>query len=204
MKKKFLPIFIAALSLFACAGSESSTRYYTLAAIDSPKATQSYPYNLVVKKFSIDPAYNQTRIVYRESPYDFMYYNNDLWATSPEHQIATVVAEELKRSGLFAKIEQRATEIPDMELSGFVVALEEVDVDSTERYARVAVELSLRDAKKDSLLWKKSYDEQERLAGTDPREIAKSASKLVNRYAADAVRDFEALFAELGRPSADK
>ncbi len=192
MKKSPFILFIAAaLSLSACAGSGTPTRYYTLAASGSAKATAKLPYNLVVKKFSVDPAYNQTHIVYRESPYDFMAYNNDLWATNPEHQVATVLAEELKHSGLFSKIELRATEIPDLELAGFLVALEEVDVDSSERFARVALELSLRDVKKDTLLWKKTYDENERLAGTEPREIAKAASVLVNRYAEDAVREFE-------------
>lgn len=199
MKRSLIPLCFAiglSASLLACAGSESGTRYYTLAATGNPKATRQLPYNLVVKKFSVDPAYNQTHIVYRESPYDFMSYNNDLWATSPEHQVATVIAEELKRSGLFQKIEFRASEIPDFELSGFLIALEEIDVDSTERFARVAIELSLRSVKKDSLLWKKTYDERERLGGTSPREIAKSASTLVNRFAEDAVREFENLFTD--------
>ena len=132
-----------------------------------------------------------------------MAYNHDLWATSPAHQIANVFTEDLQKSGLFEKVEQRATEMPDMEFTGFLMAIEEVDNDSTDRYARVAIELAFRDVKKDSTLWKKVYDEKEPLEGSEPREIAKSASKLVNRYAEDAVQEIEKLLESMKAPDSE-
>ena len=179
--------FLSLLALSACSTTSVQTRYYTLAADAQAKSSTATEFSLVVKKFSADPAYAHSNIVYRESPYDFMSYNNDLWATSPEYQITNVVAENIKQSGLFQKVEVRASAIPDYELSGFVSAIEEVDLDSSDRYARVALELTFRDVQKDSVLWKKSYDEKEALAGNEPREIAKAASKLVNRYTQEAI-----------------
>lgn len=205
MKKSLLTSALA-LSMFllsACSSSATLTRYYTLASDFSVKASKSYPYKVVVKKFTVDPAYNSSNIVYRESPYDFMAYNHDLWATSPAHQIANVFTEDLQKSGLFEKVEQRATEMPDMEFTGFLMAIEEVDNDSTDRYARVAIELAFRDVKKDSTLWKKVYDEKEPLEGSEPREITKSASKLVNRYAEDAVQEIEKLLESMKAPDSE-
>lgn len=190
--KKILQAFlipVSAIFFTACAGSSAETHYYALSAQKISQAEKPFPYRVVVQKFTADPAYTQTNIVYRESPYDFMFYRNDLWATSPDHQVKELFVSELESSGLFARVEERASEIPDMEISGHLKALEEVDSDSTDRFARVAVEISLRDAKSGKTLWKKSYDEKNKLSGTEPRQIAASASEIVSRFAADAVRE---------------
>ena len=51
--------------------------------------------------------------------------------------------------------------------------------------------LHLHDLQKDSTLWKKNYDEKEPLESHEPRAIAKSASKLLNRYTANALSEIE-------------
>ncbi len=200
MKKflKFSSLALLALLTFACSSSGVLTRYYTLAADSKIQASKTYPHKVVVKKFTVDPAYNSSNIVYRESPYDFMSYNHDLWATAPDHQITNILTEDLKQSGLFEKVEQRASEMPDYEITGHLISIEEVD-EGSNRYARVAVEVSFRDVKKDSTLWMQTFDEKEALAGNEVREIAKSASKLVNRYAEAVISGIENV---LSRPSA--
>lgn len=197
MKKTFL-IFcsLSAFLLFGCAGSSVQNRYYTLASESSVKASSGTPYRLVVKKFSVDPAYSQLNIVYRESPYEFMSYGNDLWASSPEHQVANTVADIMRESGLFAQVERRASEMPDLELSGHLNALEEIDSDSSETFARVAVEFTLRNGKTGKTLWKRAYDERKKLGSRTPLEVAKAASALVTRYAEDAVREIGKILAE--------
>lgn len=201
MKKSLIlfSIALSALLVSACSSTGTLTRYYTLAVDSSVQASKTYPYKLAVKKFTVDPAYNSSNIVYRESPYDFMSYNHDLWATAPDHQIANIFTEDLKQSGLFEKVEQRASEMPDYEIAGHLIAIEEVDEGSS-RFARVAVEISFRDVKKDSTLWKKAFDEKESLGGTEPREIAKSASKLVNRYAQTVISEIENVLSRSSLP----
>lgn len=197
MKKTFL-IFCAlsAFLLFGCAGSSAQNRYYTLASESSVKASNGTPYRLVVKKFSVDPAYSQPNIVYRESPYEFMSYGNDFWASSPEHQVANTVADIMRESGLFAQVERRASEIPDLELSGHLDAIEEIDSDSSETFARVAVELTLQNGKTGKTLWKRAYDEKKKLGNRTPLELAKAASALVTHYAEDSIREIEEILAK--------
>jgi len=203
--KKFLllsSLTLSALLATACSSSGVLTRYYTLAADSNIQASKTYPYKVVVKKFTVDPAYNSSNIVYRESPYDFMSYNHDLWATSPDHQIANVFTEDLKQSGLFEKIEQRASEMPDYEMTGHLISIEEVD-EGNSRYARVAIEIAFRDVKKDSTLWKRTFDEKEALDGNEVREIAKSASKLVNRYAKASISGIEEALSSASLPESE-
>ncbi len=201
MKKSLIlsSLALSALLVSACSSTGTLTRYYTLAADSSIRASKSYPYKLVVQKFTIDPAYNSSNIIYRESPYDFMSYNHDLWATAPDHQIVNVFTDDLKQSGLFEKVEQHASEMPDYEITGHLLAIEEID-EGSNRFARVAIEISFRDVKKDSTLWKNSFDAKESLNGTEPREIAKSASKLVNRYAQTVISEVENILSRTSMP----
>ena len=96
MFKKFILLSAIALSLTACLGGGSSepTRYYTIAVenIQSPAAGAYADKRLQVRKFTIEPAYQRTNIVYRESAYDFMFYDLDLWASRPEHMLAQVAS----------------------------------------------------------------------------------------------------------------
>lgn len=190
MKKIFLFLCpLSALLFLACAGNSIQNRYYTLAGENAPEVQKGTPYRLVVKNFSVDPAYSQPNIVYRESPYEFMSYGNDFWASSPEHQVTNLVADIFAKSGLFAQVERRASEIPDMELSGYLGAIEEIDSGSSETFARVAVEFTVRDSKTGKTLWKRAYDEREKLGSRTPLEVAKVTSALVTRYAEDAIRE---------------
>ena len=97
-------VALAAMTLTACFGGSTSepTRYFTLAVenIDMPAAGEANG-RLQVRKFTIDQAYQRNNIVYRESAYDFMFYDLDLWASRPEQMVAQVAAEYIVKSGLF-------------------------------------------------------------------------------------------------------
>ena len=81
MFKKYILLSAIALSLTACLGGGSSepTRYYTIAVenINHPSSEAFAGKSLQVRKFTIDQAYQRTNIVYRESAYDFMFYDLD-------------------------------------------------------------------------------------------------------------------------------
>ena len=187
---------LSVLLLFGCAGTSGENRYYTLASESAARVSRGTPYRLFIQKFSIDPAYSQPNIVYRESPYEFMSYGNDFWASSPELQVTNTVASVMRESGLFAQVERRASEIPDLELSGYLNAIEEIDSDSTKAFARVAVEFTIREGKTGKTLWKRAYDEKKALESRTPLEVAKAASALVTRYAEDALGEIEKILAE--------
>ncbi len=185
MFKKFILLSAIALSLTACLGGGSSepTRYYTIAVenIQPPAAGAYADKRLQVRKFTIEPAYQRTNIVYRESAYDFMFYDLDLWASRPEHMMAQVAGEYIAKSGLFKTVETKPTGKPDFELLGNIVAIEEID-EGSNQYARLAVQLTFRKTESDQAIWEKSFDEKMSMNDREPRTTAETISKLFGKF----------------------
>ena len=192
MKKFTFAIAIAALAamtLTACFGGSASepTRYYTLAVekIDMPSAGEASG-RLQVRKFTIEPAYQRNNIVYRESAYDFMFYDLDLWASRPEQMVAQIAAEYLEKSGLFASVDNRSGAKPELELLGHIDAIEEIDEGSSQ-YARLSLRLTLQKPDADAPLWEKRFDERESVGSREPRLVAEAISKLLGKYMEEAI-----------------
>lgn len=193
MKKTLIAIAtLLALSLTACLGGGSSepTKYYTIAVenIQAPTSSAYADKRLQVRKFTIEPAYQRTNIVYRESAYDFMFYDLDLWASRPEHMMAQVASEYLAKSGLFKSVETKANGKPDYELLGNIVAIEEVDEGSSQ-YARLAMQLTFRKTESDQAIWEKSFDEKLSMDNREPRTTAETISKLFGKYMEEALSE---------------
>ena len=193
MKKTLIAIAtLLALSLTACLGGGSSepTKYYTIAVenIQAPTSSAYADKRLQVRKFTIEPAYQRANIVYRESAYDFMFYDLDLWASRPEHMIAQVASEYLAKSGLFKSVETKANGKPDYELLGNIVAIEEVDEGSSQ-YARLAMQLTFRKTESDQAIWEKSFDEKLSMDNREPRTTAETISKLFGKYMEEALSE---------------
>ena len=187
IKKKIAFIVFAtlfALTLTACLGGGSSepTKYYTIAVedIQAPSTTTFKDKRLQVRKFTIEPAYQRTNIVYRESAYDFMFYDLDLWASRPEHMLAQVAGEYLNRVAIFKSVETKTSGKPDYELLGNVVAIEEIDEGSSQ-YARLAIQLTFRKTESDEVLWEKSFDEKKSMSDREPRTTAETISKIYGK-----------------------
>jgi ABC-type uncharacterized transport system auxiliary subunit len=181
-----------AVTLTACLGGGSSepTKYYTIAVenIQLPSSGAFKDKRLQIRKFTIEPAYQRTNIVYRESAYDFMFYDLDLWASRPEHMLAQVASEYLAKSGLFKSVETKASGKPDYELLGNIVAIEEVDEGSSQ-YARLAVQLTFRKTESEEALWEKNFDEKMSMGDREPRTTAETISKLFGKFMEDALKE---------------
>ena len=176
----FLTAALAAMTLTACFGGSTSepTRYFTLAVenIDMPAAGEANG-RLQVRKFTIDQAYQRNNIVYRESAYDFMFYDLDLWASRPEHMLMQVASEYIAKSGLFKSVDTKANGKPDYELLGNIVAIEEVDEGSSQ-YARLAIQLTFKKTDSDEVVWEQAFDEKSSMGDREPRTTAETISKL--------------------------
>ena len=160
---RFLAV-AALLSVFALTGcgggSTEPSRYYTISAESISTSGASSDTRVHVKKFTIDPAYQRTNIVYRESPYDFMFYNRDLWATRPEQILTQVASEYLIKSNMFKSVDLKPMGKPDFELLGNVDAIEEIDEGDSQE-AHLAMQLTFRKAGEETPLWEKRYDERQ-------------------------------------------
>ena len=181
-------ILLAALALAACFGGSTSepTRYYTLAVENISMPESSAKGSVQVRKFTIDPAYQRANIVYRESAYDFMFYDLDLWASRPDHMVTQVVAEYAVKSGLFESVEIKGNSKPAFEISGNISAIEEVDEGSSQ-YARLAIEISFRKVDSNEALFEKRYEGKEPMDKREPRAMAEATSKLLGKFMEDAL-----------------
>ena len=178
--------FLAATTLTACLGGGKSepTRYYTLAIenINMPSAgdAQNAP-RVQIRKFTVEAAYQRNNIVYRESAYDFMFYDLDLWASRPDNLLTQLVTEYVNQSGLFKPAEAKPTIKPDYEIVGNVNAIEEVD-EGTNRYVHLALSLTFRKVDDANALWEGRFDEKISMNGSEPHHVAEAASKLLAKY----------------------
>ena len=190
--KNIIILSAIALSLTACLGGGSSepTKYYTIAVenISMPSSGALVEKHLQVRKFTIEPAYQRTNIVYRESAYDFMFYDLDLWASRPEHMMTQVASEYLSKSSLFKTVETKPSGKPDYELLGNIIALEEVDEGSSQ-YAHLAIQLTFRKTESDNALWEKTFDEKMSMGDREPRTTAETISKLFGKFMTEALQE---------------
>ena len=178
---------LSAFTLTGClGGSTEPSRYYTISAESISTSGATSEARVHVKKFTIDPAYQRSNIVYRESPYDFMFYDLDLWATRPEQMLTQVTGEYLIKSNLFKSVDLKPMGKPDFELLGNVDAIEEIDEGSSQ-YAHLAVQLTFRKVGEDAPLWEKRYDERESMSKRDAHSAAEAISKLYAKYMQDAL-----------------
>ena len=185
-------ILLAALTLTACFGGSTSepSRYYMLAVEDISMPSGNAKGKVQVRKFTVDPAYQKANIVYRESAYDFMFYDLDLWASRPDHMVTQVVAEYLQKSGLFETVEIKGSSKPEFEVSGNIAAIEEVDEGSSQ-YARLAIEISFRKVDSEAPLFEKRYEDKETMDKREPRFMAEATSKMLARFMEDALKEVE-------------
>ena len=180
---------LSAFTLTGClGGSTEPSRYYTVSAESISVAGATSDARVHVKKFTIDPAYQRTNIVYRESPYDFMFYDLDLWATRPEQMLTQVAGEYLIKSNMFKSVDLKPMGKPDFELLGNVDAIEEIDEGSSQE-AHLAVQLTFRKVGEDAPLWEKRYDERQSMSKRDAHSAAEALSKLYAKYMQDALEN---------------
>ena len=180
---------LSVFTLTGClGGSTEPSRYYTVSAESISVAGATSEARVHVKKFTIDPAYQRTNIVYRESPYDFMFYDLDLWATRPEQMLTQVAGEYLIKSNMFKSVDLKPMGKPDFELLGNVDAIEEIDEGSSQE-AHLAVQLTFRKVGEDAPLWEKRYDERQSMSKRDAHSAAEALSKLYAKYMQDALEN---------------
>lgn len=134
---------------------------------------------LRVRTFGIGPAYDTERIVYRYSPYEFQYYNFMKWATKPQKMITDLVIRHLHHSRVFERVgADFIDQPPDYELSGEIVAVEELD-SGDEWFAHLALNLRLTRYRSERALWSRTIDVKKRVYNKAPVYVVKALSELL-------------------------
>jgi len=183
-----LALLLVTGMLTACIGGGTSepTRYYVVDVENiSAAGNGSAAKTVQIRKFTIDPAYQRSNIVYRESNYTFMFYDLDLWASRPDQMLLKAGTKYIEQSGLFAKGSKAAK--PDYEILGNIDAIEEVDEGSS-RYGHLDVTLTFRKTE-GATLFEKEYDEKLAMDGSEPEHVAKAVSRLYGRFMEDFLKN---------------
>jgi ABC-type uncharacterized transport system auxiliary subunit len=180
---------ILLVTLAACAGKTPETRYYQLAdqakATVRPRPGSTEPV-LVLETLATDTAYDDERIVYRTTPYRLDYYQYHRWSAAPGVMIGDYLEKALERSGRFRAVVRDLSDQAAVVLTGRILAIEEVDVSRTRWLGRLAVELTLADARTGDVLWTEQFEETEPLPTQTPEGLAVGLSRAMTRIAARA------------------
>lgn len=144
-------LLLAPLLVLGC-GSVPTTHYYVLAAPSGEMVSSREGTNLGVEVFSLDPPYDQDRLVYRVAQGlgevgsgEVGFYNHHRWAASPGRLIQAALVAGLRGTPGIAAIEPvKGNGSYSLLLAGRVTALEEVDL-PRHQLARIQVDLKIFD-----------------------------------------------------------
>ncbi|NMB74290.1 MAG: hypothetical protein GYA21_04075 [Myxococcales bacterium] len=172
---------LAGALLCACSAVPEN-RYFMMAyALLPPKPAPRVDATIRVRQFDITPAYDQERLVYRYSPFEFQYYNYMLWAVKPQKMLTDLFRKQLSHSGRFAAVagefgEQR----PDYELSGMVEAIEELDA-GDEWFAHLNITLRLSRYGQEQALWTGVIEQRRKVFNKQPVYVVKALSEILEQ-----------------------
>lgn len=180
--------YLVAVALFAtllgCSGAPN-VKYYTVSPeLVEQQSTTRGTAVLAVEQFVGDAAYEDTRMVYRESDYELDYYHYHRWTSPPGVMLSDFLRVAYGRSGLFRSVESGFSPEAAAFLSGRVVAIEEVDVSGDEWRARVVLDMRLRNSKTGRVVWSKTLTELEPVDEQTPAGLARAVSRAMSRIVA--------------------
>lgn len=187
---------LVTLMLVACS-SRPETKYYTVSPALLEKQDASGTAVLSVEQFTGDAAYEDTRMVYRESDFELDYYYYHRWTSPPAVMISDYLRVAYSRSGLFRTVESGFSPEAAVFLNGRVVAVEEIDIDEDNWKARVVIDMRLRNAKSGRVVWADTITEEEPIDEQEPEGLARAVSRamtrIVQRTAPIIAREAEAV-----------
>jgi len=179
--KKTLPFLL--IFSFACA-SVQPRQYFTLSfpeieGKEEKRPPSPHPVTLRIAPFQGALPYDRPEIVYRSSPYMFQYYTSKLWASKPKHLIREVVLRYLQSKGFVSEVFlEYGDRLPDYELLGEVVAMEEFDSGDL-WFAHLAVRFSLVRFSDKVRLWQYSFDKRRTVFRKEPIFVVKAMSEIL-------------------------
>lgn len=183
-------LLVVVQAILGCASAPPPTKHYRLeipAAPTEPESPVEFEAlggtapSMMVEEFSVDTAYDDQRIVYREGPYVLEYYYYHRWSAPPGRLVAEALREAYADTGLFARVEPAWTPGIPVILRGRVQALEEIDRTKDRWVGHVELQLELLDAKTEEVLWTHHAEEYEPLTDRSPEGLARAVSSALQR-----------------------
>ena len=185
----------AALLVSGCMGGAPDLKVsqYTL-EYDPPEVVGEAVRAVVeVKRFSVAPEYNTTKIVYRDAPYTRSEYVYHLWRANPGDLATFFLLRDFSRSGLFLNVTGQEGVFPDAYVvEGSVDEFYELDTDEGWK-AVLGLTVALLKADEPDVskrvLFQRGYRIDEPCAKRNPQALAQAMSRAMARVSGDIISD---------------
>lgn len=183
MRPRYIRLAVVA-AMLACAPAIPTTHLYrlqlpTTPGIEPAACDPAIRGSLFVRDMQVAGAYDDVRMVYRQSEYQLQRYEYHEWVAPPGELVSDALRDGYATSGWFARVERAQDASVTATLHGRVLALEEVDRTRTQWFAHLQLELELQDARTHARLWSHEYDLTHPLAERSPNGLAAATSALL-------------------------
>lgn len=200
MIKKSTFLFIATLLIiYQCGGNAPEMRFYLIdypVELNEQNTAPKHDVVIGVNRFKVHPLYDETRLVYRDSPYEGKYYNYHSWITLPADMVTDKVVEHLGASGMFKNVIELPKYFPvDFSLNGTILALEEWD-EGKQWYAKVKLALELVDMKSEEIIWQQTVERKNPVSQKTPLDVVKGLNLGVQQCIDELQQGLDAVFSK--------
>ena len=178
---------------------QPAVHHYALTVTIPEASASTAKASLIVRPFAAADPYNQERLVYRSSAYQVDFYNYHRWAASPSEQITDWTRRYLAGSDLFAKVFPSTDGSADLELSGKIRQIEEVDHEQAWE-AVLSIDFWLTRAGQHSPFWFQSYTATRQTIKRNPEAVAEALSRNLEDILGRLTSDLALVVAAPPRP----
>ncbi|HUN56132.1 MAG TPA: ABC-type transport auxiliary lipoprotein family protein [Smithella sp.] len=144
-------------------------------------------------RFSIDAAYNSSKMIFSNDPYSIDSFNYSRWAVNPADMIADNLVRDMRDSGLFRAVFSRyETEDGQFVISGSIEDFY-LRKNGSNKTALVSISISLEDTREretgKKMMFQKKYSQEEPLQESSPRGYCQAASQAMRVISEQITKD---------------
>jgi len=194
MKKniKIFTLITLIFLVFACSKVKESNFYvleYRPTVPEKLKDHKKLPYTIQVNEFSINRAYDNSRIVIRESAHKIMYDRYSLWALRPQQSFADMLVQHINKLQIFTSCQKRFLhKQPDYLIQGEIRKIEKYHNPEISR-ADLQFKIEMYDMDIDRIVLCKEFTSYEKLYTDNMSYFAKSISTQINNSFEEFIMD---------------
>ncbi len=203
-------MFFLCLSVFFLAGGcvnfkqpRDRLQHYTL-EYTSPemKDIKPLPVSLKVERFSVAPAYNTNRIIYRDASFKRDEYFYHKWRANPGDLVTYFLSRDIRNSGLFKAVLPQGSDFPfSSVLEGSVDEFVEWDAPGGWN-AVLALTVTLMAANEPDvskrILFQKTYRVEKPFTEKNPQGLAQAMSLAMGDISTNIIRDIYSVLKNRG------
>ena len=186
MRKAAFCILTAAL--MAACGSTHAKRYFEIRSVaPADPALPKIERRLLIEAPSVDPLYDDIRILYRVSPFELQYYPYEFWAEKPGKQVGAAMAEYFGKKKVFPDVSRDPRmENPEIVLKSRLHVIEEIDSPNAWQ-ARLAMDFEFVNAQSGKPLATWTFDRKGQMAKEHVGDLPAVLSRILDEELGKAV-----------------